>query len=309
MENTAAEYGLKKDKAGDNNFDERRDPLKSAKAAARFLLKLYERMNHDWDLVLSSYNGGFAGKFKAETLETGEDLNYLNFLGFLEKKIEKIKKELSSAKTLTHEVIKKDETLEKIAKLYGLDEKNLALINKLKVGATPKVGDKIVIPPTLENRRKNFYYHIEGFSQNISYPAKLDAVLAVLEKRKKETGKDLLNQKSTLPNWKELDIRQEELYFRYDVKKGDTIFSLAKKFKIDAEEIFKKNNLDEKVKLKLGDELFIRNKKQPKTLASLARPGELELMKLLNPAIKNANEPLPSLETFPLGIPIRYPKN
>lgn len=307
IEKTATEYNLKRDQSGDNNFDERRDPIKSSKAAAQFLLSLYERMNHNWDLVLSAYNGGFAGKFKAEALEKGQELNYLNFLEYLGEKIEKIKKELSLATTLTHEVIKKGETFEKIAKLYKLDEKNLALINKIEVGVALRIGDKIIIPPTEGNRRKNFYYHIEGFSQNINYPAKLYAVLSVLEKRKKETGKDCLNQESTLPKWKELDIKQEELYFRYYIKKGDTVFSLSKKFKINAREIFTKNNLNEKSKLKLGRELLLRNKKQPKTLASLARPGKLELMKLLNPAIKNANEPLPSLESFPAGISIRYP--
>lgn len=302
IEDTGAYYGLKFDKKTEKIFDERRDPIKSAKAAGQFLLDLYEKMNHDWDLALSGYNGGFAGRFRKEALANGQELNYLKFLEYMGKKIERLRRELTSVITLTHEVLKGD-TAEKIASLYGMTEKQLKLMNKYENLDTLEPEDKLVIIPTMENRRKNFYYHIEGFSQNINYPAKLQAVLAVLEKRKKATGRDCLNQESNLPKWKELPIRQEKLYFKYVVKRGETLSTLVAKFKLKEDEICLKNGLVKGVKLKAGMEFDVRNKNKPKTLYSLAGSDskKLVILELLNPAIKDAKVALPD------GIVIRYP--
>ncbi|MFA5961825.1 MAG: transglycosylase SLT domain-containing protein [Parcubacteria group bacterium] len=300
MEKTAREYGLKLDEGEEKNFDERRDPEKSANAAARFLLRLYNKMDHNWDLALSNYNGGFAGKFKEEKF-SDQKLNYPNFLEYLRRKIEGLKKELSSAITLTHEVIKNKESLETIAKQYGLEEKTLASMNKLAVGDKIKVGDKIIIPPTQENRRKNFYYHVDGFSQNINYPAKLYAVLAVIKKREKETGKSLLNQEPKLPRpWKEVAVVQEKPFIKYTTKKGDVLSGLVKMYGSDvATQIRQKKGFNKKGELMPKVELIVRNPKPQLTLATLAPAGTLNVLRKLNPAIIDPEKPLPD------GIMIR----
>jgi membrane-bound lytic murein transglycosylase D len=53
MPYTARDYGL----VVNNEYDERRDYIKSTHAAARYLLTLYRQM-HDWLLVIAAYNGG-----------------------------------------------------------------------------------------------------------------------------------------------------------------------------------------------------------------------------------------------------------
>jgi LysM repeat protein len=111
-----------------------------------------------------------------------------------------------------------------------------------------------------------------------------------------------------LPRWKEEAVKQEKPYFNHIVESKDTLSGLAKKYSISIAEICQKNNLKKPYLLSLGKNLTIRNTKKPKTLASVSPQGKLELMKKLNPQIKDANVLLPSLKEFPAGIKIRFPK-
>lgn len=61
--------------------DERRDPVKSTDAAARYLKYLYENF-HDWDLALASYNGGIATVNEA-VYKSGGQTNYWKIRSFL----------------------------------------------------------------------------------------------------------------------------------------------------------------------------------------------------------------------------------
>ncbi|MEA3323052.1 MAG: transglycosylase SLT domain-containing protein, partial [Patescibacteria group bacterium] len=73
IEDTAHDYNLRIE----DNYDERRDPIKSAQLCARYLKKKFEQFggndmsdNEDaWRLALLSYNGGFVGKYDKHIIE------------------------------------------------------------------------------------------------------------------------------------------------------------------------------------------------------------------------------------------------
>lgn len=69
---TGKMYGLEVS----NYVDERNDPMRSTKAAAEFLQKLYQTFN-DWDLVLAAYNSGPGNVTKAMR-RSGGKTNYWN---------------------------------------------------------------------------------------------------------------------------------------------------------------------------------------------------------------------------------------
>ena len=61
--------------------DERSDPVRSTKAAAKFLAKLYS-MFGDWDLALAAYNSG-PGNVSKAIRRSGGHKNYWNLRPFL----------------------------------------------------------------------------------------------------------------------------------------------------------------------------------------------------------------------------------
>lgn len=294
---TAKTWGLKRG----GNFDERRDPIKSAEAAAKNILNLYFNLNRDWKLAISGYNGAFVWDFKKEATAKKQEVNYDNFLAYLAGRMNEIKKELSLPNSLTHTMMNGD-TPGKIAELYGISENLLKKMNPgVDFGKLIPKETKLKIPPTEKNRAIDFYRHIDGYAQNINYPAKLDAVLAVLEKYG-QTGNKRLGQKSRF-FWKEIVVNQEKPYFEYATKGGDTLSGIATRFKLNVEEVRMKNKLGKNGKLKAGMKLEIRNKNKPKTLYSLASQNkkQFELFETLNPAIKDGREALPD------GYRIRVP--
>mgnify|MGYP002624019199 CR=1 FL=1 len=80
MITTGKEYGLKVNSL----VDERRDPVKSSYAAARYLSDLY-RIFGDWNLVIAAYNCGPANISKAIHRAGGENKDYWHIYPYLPK--------------------------------------------------------------------------------------------------------------------------------------------------------------------------------------------------------------------------------
>ncbi len=294
---TAGKYGLKRR----YNYDERRDPPRSAKAAAQCLLGLYSKMENDWGLVISGYNGGMVWKFRKEAVENNREISYPNYLKYLEREIEKAKVDFSHNKQIFHKASRGD-SWDSIAIKYKTNREQLLRLNNAKHEEEISSGDRVIILGTLENRREAFYVFIGGFSQNINYPAKLHAIWEVLEKKKKETGRDPLNQKSSFPRWREIPVKQVDLFFRHKVGKKEDLSMLAKKFGISSTEIVAKNGIEAIVS---KQEILIRDKKKkPLTLVDVARKYRCSFEKMvkLNPVVKNPHDALPDGE-----VSIRVP--
>ena len=79
MLNTGKVYGLK----STSLIDERRDPIKSTRAAARYLKDLYD-IYHDWNLVLAAYNCG-PGTINKAIRRSGGEKDFWALYNFLPK--------------------------------------------------------------------------------------------------------------------------------------------------------------------------------------------------------------------------------
>lgn len=131
MRATALEYKLKVNRKN----DERKNPVKSAAACARFLKDLYIRSGGDWNLALPMYNGAFPGRYLAEVKEYNEGVissnqkkaNLNEYLLVMEAKIKKVHHEVRANKDIP-EKLKTKETEKRLSDIF----QNLAYAPKTK---------------------------------------------------------------------------------------------------------------------------------------------------------------------------------
>lgn len=195
MPRTARDYGLKveivfkKDARGKKiqagKTDERLDPLKSARAAAKCLKDLFKRTK-DWELALSGYNGGFIWKYLKEEKKPSYD----GFLKFIENKVNHIKRELPRNNFWKHE-IEKGWTFEGIAKLFRMDPKILLEANRDRVSVKKEKGKTVykireqakvlLVPARTEKEKRHAYGCLTaGFVENLNYPSKYNAIAKIV---------------------------------------------------------------------------------------------------------------------------------
>ncbi len=306
MPKTADKYGL----ARKYNYDERYDPLKSARVAAECILDLYHKMNNDWNLAISGYNGGMVWKFKKEMVQKKQSINYANYLKYLEVNINEAKNNFSHGQKIFH-LASGGDSWELLAKKYSTTMEILLRMNDLKKEPEIKANEHIIIPATKENRKKAFYAFIEGFAQNINYPAKLYAVLDVLKEGKYAINRSFSEQEN-FSNWRDVSVEQVELFFIHKVARGESLSFLARKNGISLAELLAKNGLNNEsdVKLKLGQKIWIRYKnRRPLDLLFVAKKYGCDFKELIkiNPAIKNPDDALPGGGTI-IRIPYKKSK-
>jgi LysM repeat protein/soluble lytic murein transglycosylase-like protein len=104
---TARLYGL----IVNNNYDERRDPVKSAELCARHLQDNRKKFDDDWSINLMDYNGGHTKRFEKSIIEAEKDAHTIE--------------------RFTHN-LKTGETLTELANAYNTSVTLLKNINHLK---------------------------------------------------------------------------------------------------------------------------------------------------------------------------------
>ncbi len=292
MPRTGKSYGLKIDEY----VDERRDPIKSTKAAAKYLSHLYDRFGK-WYLAAIAYNCG-GGRLNKGIKRAGTDdlavlldpkkkyipresrlyirkIIALALIGYDDKFL--LESEYAhilnraSAYSMSTIMLSSGESLRRVSKLINLPLKTLKKLNRhLKYDFVPpyKKDYEIYIPyiKLSEFRQnytkdaiKNIYkVHVVKSGDNLSYIGKRYGVpyRVIMDFNNMKNSRLKLNQKIIVPIDVNAKVKKINSKFYYMVKKGDTLESIAKAHKVSVYNIKQQNHLSSSL-IKIGERLKI----------------------------------------------------
>ena len=326
MERTGKAYGL----SNDWWRDERRDPEKATRAAARHLADLYRMFDGDWYLALAAYNAG-AGKIGRAIERYGtRDFWQLTHGSYLRKEtkdyVPKMLAGLMIAKNperygftdlayhepLAYEAVELDSVtdLEIIADLAGSNYETIKRLNpELKRWSTPPGVDRYLVRLPAESgaafidryaqlpkeKRANFVVHRikKGDTPGAlarRYGVRTDELLRINKIRNARSlriGQNLLIPinpdagKMTLADMREAlrdsdTSSQERVANRsyHTVKSGDSLWSIARRYKVSEQQLRNWNGLGGKSTLKTGQKLAVAGKGNSKTIAKASTTAQ-----------------------------------
>lgn len=232
MEGTGRMYGL----SNDWWHDERRDPEKATRAAARHLADLYRMFDGDWYLAIAAYNAG-AGKIRRaiERYDTRDfwELTHGSYLKdetkhyvpkmlaalLIAKNPERYGfTDLSYQEPLAYELVELDSVtdIEVVARLSGSDYETIKRLNpELKRWSTPP--------------------------GKTSYPVRLPV----------GTAATFAEQYAQLP------MNQRANFVAHTVVKGDTPAALARRYGVRTDDLLRFNKVRDARSLRVGQDLLI----------------------------------------------------
>jgi len=289
MPYTGRMYGLKID----SYVDERRDLVKSTEAAVRYLKVLHKKFGK-WYLAAIAYNCG-EGRLKKGIKRAGsDDLNVLlnakkryipresrNYIrkilalaliGFDEAYM--IDNECDyllnrgNAYSLATVVVPAGESINRIAKLISMPSAELKKLNRhLKYDFVPPYGKSypVYIPYIKLSEFKTKYQpaklqtmylvHTVRSGDNLSYLGKRYGIpyKRIRDFNKLSSNRLKLKQKLIIPVSKHYVPKKERAY---TVRRGDTLDSISKNFKVSVSELKKRNRLNSDV-IRIGAKLSV----------------------------------------------------
>jgi membrane-bound lytic murein transglycosylase D len=230
---TGRRYGLKINEW----IDERRDPVKSTDAAARYLKDLYE-MFGSWPLALASYNAGEGKVARAIARTRSDDFweikqtrnlrpetrNYVpKFMAatIIAKNPEKYGFALEDAKPFAYDAVPIDSPtdLRVIAKAAGVTYDEIKMLNpELRQGITP------------------LYYP--------DYQIKLPSG----------------TRDTFIENFSQLPKEERLIWIRHTVRQGETLASLARRYGTTTSTLQEANQLGRRTTIRVGTSLIIPTK-------------------------------------------------
>lgn len=246
MKQTAVENGLRHDWY----VDERADPEKSTLAAARYLRTLNKMFSGDWHLALASYNGG-PGRVQKAIKRAGGSADFWALSAstrFLPRETREYVPMILAAIIIARNPSQ-----------YGFDI----------APATSLATDRILVPPATDLRRL-----AEWVGSPVSDLQALNPELRrwttpvkeAYEVRVPEGTRELIEQRLAATPTSELSAVRW-----HTVKRGDTLNSLAKRFKVSKAELAAANEIRTTARLRAGQELAIPRTPAPQVPADTLR--------------------------------------
>ncbi|MCP9456199.1 MAG: transglycosylase SLT domain-containing protein [Nitrospira sp.] len=244
IKSTGKLYGLRID----DYVDERRDPIKSTVAAARYLRDLYDLFG-TWPLAMAAYNAGEGKVLRALEKVQGETFWDISHTTLLRQETKQYVPRIMAATIIARNperygfmvdavaphqfeevVVDRPLHLRAIAHHTGIAYEELRLLNpELRRDATPP-----------DDRA----YHLKV---PVGTAEKVRRVLAHIPTYKFPPLRPQVKQaKATSPRW-------------YRVRTGDTLEKISKRFRIPIATLKARNNLSRSSSLKVGDLLLLRH--------------------------------------------------
>ena len=242
--------------------DDRRDPIKSTKAACQYLSKLYDIFG-DWDLALAAYNSG-PGNVNKAIRRSGGYKNYWNIRRFLPREtagyvpafiatmyifeyadehgLVKVNAERPYFETDTVS-IKKLITFDQISEITGVTKEELEALNP---------SYKLNIIPHIKG--KEYYLRLPSYAAG-KFVANEEAIYAYVEE-------DLKKREKPLPQMVTTQNR-----IRYRVRSGDYLGRIAERYGVGVSQIKRWNGLRSD-NLRVGQRLTIYPRKPVTSVAS-----------------------------------------
>mgnify|MGYP001474151527 FL=1 len=292
MYSTGKQYGLKRNWY----IDERQDPVKSTRAAAKYFVDLYEEFE-DWYLVLAAYNTGPGRLNRALNLHETSDYwqlyslpkdtkNYIPYYlssAIILKNPEKYGFKIPKVSPLKFDIvtIEKSADLSVIAKSADTKVSTIKKLNpELRQPATPSNGPYVLniplgkkdsfyekfnkIPDDEKFAVQNVEHRVKKGENLISIASKYRVLVADLQTINNISNKDFLSigQRLKIPIKGGLYSNYPEKVI-YKVRSGDTLGHIAEEYNTRASEIRKWNNMGGSSLIRPGQKLTLFVKGQP----------------------------------------------
>lgn len=231
IESTAKRYGL----IIDWWVDERKDPIKSTEAAAKYLSDLY-KMFGDWSLALAAYNAGEGKVFKAVTRKGEND--YWNLLGtrHLPRETKDYVPKFIAAITIA----KQPEIFgfENLVEHMPLDYDEIVIPSPTDIDIIAKCSETTVeVIRELNPELKRWATPLNVKEYKIRIP---------IDKKDK-----------FFENFEKIPVEERFSYDIYTTKKGDTVNKIAKNLKLSTTVLYEMNGADMFHNLKPGTTIRI----------------------------------------------------
>lgn len=290
-------------------YDERVDPIHSARACAKLLADNYRHFGGDirtpirYDktddalyLAVSGYNGTYPWQYAKTTPKKSRATD--DYLAFVERQINTVLKTAVDRSAARKHTVRPKETLAAIAKRYATTAATIQHANQLT--GSLKAGQKLRIPVPEQERKVLVRRALRNHNENINYPAKFYAILDVIKtlglEQKLATGKKL--------DFAEVPVKQDQrITLVHTVAQKETLYFLARKYAKGLgvteaalrQTVITENKLGSTGALTIGQKITIGASRQAPTLEKLARDNNTsaDILRAYNPAILSPGNPLP----------------